>query len=60
MTQGAKQEGRDRVQAERQDLGHMPLLGSTGGNFGGFLTKSELVNSNQKEQCFGKFCRGLI
>lgn len=60
MTQGTKQEGRDRVQAEREDLGHIPLLGSTGGNFGGFLTKTGLVNSNQKEQCFGKLCRVLI
>lgn len=50
MPLGAKQEGRDRVQAERQDMRHMPLSVSLCRKFGGFWAKSILVNSNQKEK----------
>ena len=37
------------AERERQDLGHMPLLGSVGGVLWGSQAKSRLVDSNQKE-----------
>lgn len=58
MPHGAMRGGQGRVQAERawQDLGHMSLLGSTGGIRWCSLAKSRLVNSNQKEWDFGELC----
>lgn len=43
-----------------QDLDHMPLVGSTGRVLWGSQANSILVNSNQKEQGFGKLWEGLI
>lgn len=45
--------GKSRQNAERQDLGHMPLLGSAGRVLWGSGAMTGLVNSNQKS-------RGLI
>lgn len=36
------------MQTERQDLGHVPLLGSVGGIIWGSQAKCGLVNSNQR------------
>ena len=44
--QEVKAEGRRRA---GQDLGHMPLLGSTGGVLWDCQAKSGLVNSNREE-----------
>lgn len=45
-----------QTERERLDLGHMPLLGSVGGEFWGSWAKASLVNSNLKKHGFGKFC----
>lgn len=47
-------QGRMKTETE-QDLDHMPLLGSTGRVLWGSQARTWLVNSNQKEQGFGRF-----
>lgn len=47
--------GQGRMQVEtEQDLDHMPLLRSRGKVLWGSQAKARLVNSNQKQQSFGK------
>lgn len=47
-------------QREKQDLGHKSLIESMGGVVWISWAKTVLVNSDQKEQGFDKFHRGLI
>lgn len=55
-SQRATWRGQGRMKAEtEQDLDHMHLLGSTGRVLWGSQARAKLVNSNQKEQDFGRF-----
>ena len=51
-----------RVQAETagKELGHMPLLGSSGRVLWGSQATARLGNAKQKEQGFGQFLGGVI
>lgn len=45
-----------KTERRRQDLGHVPLLGSALG----FLGYSQIGLFKSKEQGFGKLCEGVI
>lgn len=51
--------GQGRMHQRRAGPGHMPLLGSMGAVLWGSQAKPRLVNSNEKQQGFGKLCRDL-
>lgn len=60
-TVGRSAQGVDALpESMARSLGHMPLLGSTGGRLCGSWSRVRLINSNQKEWSFGKPQGGLI
>ena len=57
--EGPHEEVATGCNSKKQDLGHMPLLGSVIGVLWGSQAKARLVNSNQKEWDFVKLHSGL-